>query len=78
MTLPREGVREEPRCFTDEEVREIIANAQEPLSTIVAITAVLGLRIGETLTLRKSDVDFAKHVIRIRQSIDATTRIPVP
>lgn len=32
-------------------MRKIIANALEPLSTIVAITAVLGLRIGETLAL---------------------------
>jgi integrase len=74
LTLPREGVKAEPRCFTDDEVRKIIANASEPLSTIVAVTAVLGLRIGETLALRKSDVDFAKHVIRIRQSVDAATR----
>jgi integrase len=74
LTLPREGVRKDPRCFTDEEVRRIIAKAPEPLSTIVAVTAVLGLRIGETLALRTSDVDFAKHVIRIRQSVDAATR----
>jgi integrase len=76
LTLPREGVNAEPRCFTDDEVRKIIANASEPLGTIVAITAVLGLRIGETLGLRKSDVDFAQHLIRIRQSVDAATRIP--
>jgi integrase len=76
LTLPREGVRKEPRCFTDEEVRRIIALAPEPLSTIAAVTAVLGLRIGETLALRKSDVDFAKRVIRIRQSVDAATRVP--
>lgn len=56
-------------------MRKIIANAPEPLSTIVAITAVLGLRIGETLALRRSDVDFAKHIIRIRQSVDAATRM---
>lgn len=74
LTLPREGVRKEQRCFTDDEVRKIIANSPEPLGTIVAITAVLGLRIGETLALRKSDVDFAKHIIRIRQSVDAATR----
>jgi integrase len=74
LTLPREGVRKEPRCFTDEEMQRIIANAAEPLSTIVAVTAVLGLRIGETLALRRADVDFAKHVIRIRQSVDAATR----
>jgi len=74
LTLPREGVREEARCFSDDEVRKIIATAREPLGTVVAITAVLGLRIGETLALRVSDVDFAKHVIRIRQSVDAATR----
>lgn len=74
LTLPRESVKREPRCFTDEEVREVIANAPEPLRTIVAVTAVLGLRIGETLALRKSDVDFANHVIRIRQTVDAATR----
>jgi integrase len=76
LTLPREGVRKEQRCFTDEEMRRIIANAPDPLSTIIAVTAVLGLRIGETLALRKVDVDFAKHMIRIRQSVDAATRTP--
>jgi len=74
LTLPREGVKAEARCFTDDEVQRIIAVAPEPLSTIVAITAVLGLRIGETLALRRCDVDFAKHLIRIRQSVDAATR----
>jgi len=74
LTLPLEGVRAEPRSFTDDEVRRIIAGASEPLSTIVAVTAVLGLRIGETLALRTFDVDFAKHVIRVRQSVDAATR----
>jgi len=74
LTLPREGVKKEPRSFTDDEVRKIVANSPEPLGTIVAVTAVLGLRIGETLALRKSDVDFAKHIIRIRQSVDAATR----
>ena len=74
LTLPREGVKTEPRSFTDEEVRRIIASAPEPLSTIVAVTGVLGLRIGETLALRRCDVVFAKHIIRIRQSVDAATR----
>jgi integrase len=74
LTLPREGVKEEPRSFTDDEVRKIIDGAPEPLGTIIAVTAVLGLRIGETLALRKCDVDFAKHLVRIRQSVDAATR----
>jgi len=74
LTLPREGVKAEPRCFTDDEMQQMIANAPEPLSTILAVTAVLGLRIGETLALRVCDVDFAKHLIRVRQSVDAATR----
>jgi integrase len=74
LTLPREGLKAEPRCFTDDEVRKIITNSSEPLSTIVAVTAVLGLRVGEALALRRSDVDFAQHLIRIRQSVDAATR----
>ena len=45
-------MKTEPRSFTDDEVRKIISNASEPLSTIVAVTGVLGLRIGETLALR--------------------------
>ena len=74
LTLPREGVRKEPRFFTDDEMRRIIAGAPEPLKTILIILAVLGLRIGEALALRVCDVDFSKHVIRIRQSVDAATR----
>ena len=74
ITMPREGVKKEQRCFTDEEMGKIIAAAPEPFGTIVSVASVLGLRIGETLALRVSDLDFAKHVIRIRQSVDAATR----
>jgi len=74
LTLPREGVKKEARCFTDEEMRMMIANAPEPFSTILAVTAVLGLRVGETLALRVCDVDFGKRLIRVRQSVDAATR----
>jgi integrase len=74
LTMPREGVRKEQRCFTDEEMQKMIANAPEPLSTILAVTAVLGLRIGETLALRVSDVDFTAKIVKVRQSVDAATR----
>ena len=55
------------------EVRKIITSAPE-LSTIVAVAAVLGLRIGETHALRTFDVDFLKHLIRVRQTVDAANR----
>jgi integrase len=35
---------------------------------------VLGLRIGETLGLRVSDMDFTKRIIRVRQSVDSASR----
>ena len=76
ITMPREGVRKEQRSFTDEEVGRILAAAPEPFGTILAVTAVLGLRIGEVLGLRVSDVDSVHKVIRVRQSVDAATREP--
>src|SRR5258706_10977439 len=42
ITLPREGVKKEQRCFTDEEVGRILAAAPEPFGTILALTSVLG------------------------------------
>ena len=74
ITMPSEGVKKEQRSFTDEEVGKILKVAREPYGTIYAITSDLGLRIGETLALRISDVDFSRKIIRIRQSVDAATR----
>jgi integrase len=71
--MSREGVRKEQRSFTDEEVGKILSAAPEPFGTILAVTAVLGLRIGEGLALRVSDVDFARKLVRVRQSVDAAT-----
>jgi hypothetical protein len=52
ITMPREGAKKEQRFFTDAEVGKILAVAPEPFGTILAVTAVLGLRIGETLALQ--------------------------
>jgi len=38
------------------------------------VTSVLGLRVGEVLALRVSDVDLARRIIRVRQTVDAATR----
>jgi integrase len=74
ITLPREGVKKEQRSFTDEEAGKIPA-APEPFGTILALTSLLGLRIGEVLALRVSDIDFSRKIVRVRQSIDAATRM---
>ena len=74
LTLPRNSVKKEPRSFTVEEVGRIIAAASEPFATIWALVATLGLRIGEVLALRESDLDFEHKLIRVRQSVDSATR----
>jgi integrase len=74
LTLPRNGVKKEQRCFTAEETGRIIFAASEPLATIWALTATLGLRVGEVLALRVSDLDFERKIIRVRQSLDSATR----
>jgi len=73
ITMPREGVRKEQRSFTDAEVGKILSASQEPFGTILAVTAILGLRIGEVLALRVNDLDFVRKIIRVRQSVDAAT-----
>jgi len=74
ITMPRPGVKKDPRSFIDEEMRRVIAAAREPYATIFSIAVTLGLRVGETLALRVGDIDFTKKIIRIRQSLDAVTR----
>jgi hypothetical protein len=74
LTLPRNGIRKEQRCFSAEEIGRIIFAAPEPFATIWALTAILGLRVGEVLALRVSDLDFDQKLIRVRQSLDSATR----
>jgi integrase len=74
ITMPRAGVRKDQRSFTDAEVGKILSAAPEPFGTILAVTAVLGLRIGEVLALRIRDVDLTKKIVRVRQTVDAATR----
>jgi integrase len=74
ITMPRDGIRKEQRSFTDAEVGKILSATAEPFGTILAVTAILGLRIGEVLALRVNDLDFDQKIIRVRQSVDAATR----
>jgi len=59
-SLLHEGLRKEAGSFTYEEVGKILSAAPKPFDTILAVTAVLGLRIGEVLALRVGDIDLTK------------------
>jgi integrase len=75
ITMPREGPKKEQRCFSAQEVGQIIAGAREPFKTMFSLVGILGLRVGEALALRVCDLDFEQKIIRVRQSVDSDTRV---
>jgi len=75
ITMPREGPKKEQRCFSAQEVGQIIAAAREPFKTMFSLVGILGLRVGEALALRVCDLDFERKIIRVRQSVDSDTRV---
>lgn len=58
LALPSREARKTPRFFTAEEARRNIAAAREPYATIYAVAAMTGMRAGELLGLRLTDIDF--------------------
>ena len=60
--------------FTREQVNRIIAASEEPFKTLFTIAWLTGLRAGELLALKVSDLDFASHTIRVNKSSDDHTR----
>lgn len=75
LSLPREGERREARFFDAEQVRRIIAASPEPFATMCAVLACTGIRAGECLGLKVSDLDFDNAVIKIRRTLDHYTRL---
>jgi len=51
------------------DAQRLIAIASEPLRTIIWLAAETGLRAGEIFGLRIEDFDFARHNLRVRQSV---------
>ena len=74
IVLPSERVNREVRFFDAAQVGQIIAVAKEPFSTMFAVLGMTGLRAGEMLGLKLSDLDFTRKVIHIRRSIDSRTK----
>ena len=62
------AVELEPRCFSVEESRRIIAAAPWPWRALYACLAYCGLRSGEALGLAWSHVDFKNRRLLIRQA----------
>jgi integrase len=61
--------RVESKWFSEEDLRRIIAAAEEPDRTLYWLAAQTGLRIGELLALTWADVDLVKGILSVRASI---------
>ncbi|HEV2378738.1 MAG TPA: tyrosine-type recombinase/integrase [Terriglobia bacterium] len=59
---------DDPRCFSLDEVRKILARAPEPHRTFYWLAAETGMRAGELCGLRWQDVDLENGMVRVRQS----------
>lgn len=75
VRLPR-APRQPGRSFTDAEVRRIVAAADEPWATLYAFLAETGLRAGEALGLRRSDIDFGQRVVSVTETVIKGRRGP--
>ncbi|WP_404404519.1 site-specific integrase [Pelagibacterium halotolerans] len=73
-----------PQCRTQstypdwEDLTDRLTMAKGALSVLLRILILAGLRIGEALALRRSDVDFSRHVLRVRSTIDKKRIRKVP
>ena len=68
VVLAKVGNPQRP-VFTLEEMRRIIAAAREPYQTIYWIASETGLRAGELLGLRVSDLDLKRGLVAVQQSL---------
>lgn len=60
--------------FTREQAASIIRAASEPYKTLFTVAWLTGMRAGEILALKTSDLDFTNHTIRVDESSDDNTR----
>jgi integrase len=58
-----------PKRLTIEELRWLLAQLEQPYSTMVILAACLGLRVGEILGLQWGDVDFLSATLTVRRSV---------
>lgn len=74
--------RKEPYIYSDEEIQSLMAAARsgqpfvgETYATIVGLMACTGLRTGEAIKLRKSDVNFNESLLRVHHSKNRLLRL---
>jgi integrase len=69
VKLPRRELAKQRPFLTLEQVHRLLAALNEPSRSIVLLLVLTGLRIGELLALRWSDVDIGQSSLRVRQTV---------
>lgn len=66
---PAASVKEDPPCFTPEQMAAIVEMGREQYRSVFAVAAGTGARFGELAGLRVEDVNLDAGIITIRRSI---------
>ena len=69
VKFPPQPPRREPVILTADALNRLLSQLDQPFSTMVALVALSGLRIGELLALRWRVVDFGGGTLRVRESV---------
>ncbi len=67
--VPLQGRRKEPRILNAEALAKLLVQLREPYRSMVTLTVLTGLRVGELLALRWKMVDLTARTIRISESV---------
>lgn len=69
VKFPPQAPRTEPKVFTANDLKRLLEQLEEPYRTMVALSSLTGVRIGELLALRWQVVDFQARTLRIAESV---------
>src|SRR5437870_4404909 len=68
LRLQARGMKYEAPSFTPDQLKRILAIAEEPWRTMFCILTLDGLRAGEVLGLKWEDIDFDRSLLHIRRT----------
>lgn len=68
-TTIRGGRKEEREIYTKNEISAMIREGNSLISVFVQVMVSLGLRSGEMVGLKYSDIDFSQRVLRVQRSV---------
>jgi integrase len=69
VSLPEKPLTREKRALMPEQVAMLLGSLSDPVRTMVLVAVLTGLRVGEILALRWTDVDLEAKQLRVEQAV---------